>query len=938
MTDYFKLLNKSNQNTQQLLSGGSQSGGSTTVSSGGSGGTDYYSLLSTGKAPAPAPAPVETPNILNQAGTLINKGVSVVKNYFDTQKQTVQKYEKTPGTKGVFQNVFESTVVPVLDRQKVNIETKMQEPGVTNDFDAKQLEMINKFLEMTPDDRWKNKNVIKYFVNDIKTERNLKSAYTGVVSTVNSLMDGSAWLAGKTKNVKILNPVSTKLENVLNKGSDNLDAWLKVLAPENQTFAEKISTGAGSSLPFFAVGAGFGKGAQFLAKVSPAVAAWFAGSASGAVESMSEAGNVYDQNIKDGKSKEEANKAANKTFGANIVLNILTDRFGILSDDKVGLKKFIMSTSGEGIQEATQQVISNVNTGRPYDEGVFESGVIGSIIGAGMGGVGTISQDVKNGIQTGEEIQQEMSGGIVTDKDKVEPVNLPADIEPAVVEKIQNLNTQDVANPLTDETKTRVYQAVGTVADSNWVFKTPEALADYLNNGDPSATVRYIDVPKTDLVAHPERSADVYTIEPTEETVTEVRQKAKTKNITSIKQDLEIKGLLDAEGESIANVSTKIPAGEVSMTKGAIDVVKTEDGYLVLDGQHRAAEALAAGKTKIKSNILTAKEALIKYGDRWPQLESVLDIPVPKKRPASQIKDEKQVVKEKLEEKKTMAEGVAEVAKEKRTGLNTKDIGDLKKIYYRSQKFQEGDIETIRSSNTGKLLDRVIEDVQIKFPGMTEEEAFDYAMTLPTKSDEAVRRLPEIKNLKSRLSQIDAEYAEYVKKNGLAVGIRKKAIKNGLKMSFGSLPEYEMVNIDDQSTEALKLLVADKTYALDIALGKVDPPPGLLPESVFIAVENDALASGDVDTIRQLATESELVGEATVMGQRIRMLAERNPYSPTAAIDKVTKFRKSQVESKTGKTVSQLTKETVSDIKTEMAKAQPTKSDWSSFIDSIKCK
>lgn len=998
MPDYFQLLNKSNQNTQQLRSGDSGgSGNSTTVSAGG-GGTDYFSLLSTGKRQAPVEVAPQSPNLLDQAGGLVTKGVSFVKDYFQKKDETIKKYQPVQGTKGIFQTVFEGSVVPVLDRQKFNIETKMKEPGVTNDFDSRQLQMVDKFLQMTPDERWNNRNVIKFFVNDIKTDRNIKSAYTGVISTVNSLLDGSAWLAGKSKNVKILNPISSKVENVLNKGSDNLDAWLKVLAPENQTFAEKISSGAGSSLPFFAIGAGFGKGAQFLSKVSPRIAAWFGGSAAGATEAMSEAGSVYDENIKKGKDKKEADKAANKVFGANIVLNILTDRFGVFSEDKIGLKKFILSTSGEGIQEATQQVISNVNTNRPWDEGVFESGVIGSIIGSGMGTVGT---DVKTDTQVADEMEADKAGG-----GGVPELKLPENIEPAVAQKIQELNVQDVSNPVQGEDTVRVYQAegVGDAGKSNWVFKTPEALADYLNNGDPNATVRFIDVKSTDLVAHPERSPDVFTIkenavEPVAETVTEKRQQKKT---SAIKKE-EVKSppvrkeypAGTAFGDATSWLDNEINSGfgleEMHRTrpsKYAQNLFRSTKPSkpitLYRAGRFDDSGRLYSSWTKdpkvarefsrilrdmgqkdtiykqtfkpddilvdtdslpqeVRDNIGTGaeQEVIVKTSPRMKENLKTIEFKKKektKKRPLSTIKEEKQDVSQQLEQKKTEAVGVAEVAKDKRQGLNTKDIGNLKRIYFKSQKFQEGDIETIRASNSGKLLDRVIEDVQIKFPGMTEEEAFDYAMTLPVKSDESVKRLPEIADLKGKLKQIESEYDAYVKKNGLAVGVRKKAIKNGLRMSFGDMPEYEMVNIDEQTDEALKLLVADKTYALDIALGKVDPPPGLLPESVFIAVENDALSRGDTDVLRQLATESALVSDATAMGQRIRMLAERNPYSPTSAMDKVAKVRKLNIEEKTGKKVSQLTKETVSDIQSEITKAQPKKSEWGLFIDSITCK
>lgn len=308
------------------------------------------------------------------------------------------------------------------------------------------------------------------------------------------------------------------------------------------------------------------------------------------------------------------------------------------------------------------------------------------------------------------------------------------------------------------------------------------------------------------------------------------------------------------------------------------------------------------------------------------------------KRPVAEVKDEISEVTQGIADKKEMATGKAAVAQDQRNALNTDNIAKLKRIYFGSQKFQEGDLETIRQSNTGKLMDTVIENVQEKFPDYTEQEAFDYAMALPTKSDEKIKVDAEERELRQRKKQLEEDYQSYVAKNGLAVGVRKKAISSGIRIHLADLPEYEKVDVDDQAEQSLKLLVADKMYAMDIALGKAEPPPGLLPESVFIAVENDALSRGDAETIQQLATASSLVSEATTMGQRIRMLAERDPYSPVSAIKSLTKRRQELTEEKSGKKVTQLKKEAETEIKEAVAKAQPKLSEWGLFIDSIKCK
>jgi hypothetical protein len=309
-----------------------------------------------------------------------------------------------------------------------------------------------------------------------------------------------------------------------------------------------------------------------------------------------------------------------------------------------------------------------------------------------------------------------------------------------------------------------------------------------------------------------------------------------------------------------------------------------------------------------------------------------------KKRPIAEVKEELSATKTTIEETKAKSKAVAEFAQVARAEINTKDVALLKRIYFKSQKFQEGDIETIRNSNTGKLLNNVIENVQEKFPNMSEQEAFDYAMQLPTKASEIPKRSPEIKELSQKLKAIETEYQDYVEKNKLGIGVRKKAIENGIRISMKDLPEYEKVSVDDQAEQALKILVTDPAYALDIALGKVEPPPGLLPESMFNAVEVDALARGDAETLLQLATQSSLVSDATVMGQRLRMLAERNPDSPVSMMKDVIKEKQKALEKKTGKSTSENVKEETAKLKESIDKAKPDKMDWRAFIESIKCK
>ena len=169
---------------------------------------------------------------------------------------------------------------------------------------------------------------------------------------------------------------------------------------------------------------------------------------------------------------------------------------------------------------------------------------------------------------------------------------------------------------------------------------------------------------------------------------------------------------------------------------------------------------------------------------------------------------------------------------------------------------------------------------------------------------------------------------------GLSAGVEQKAIEHKLTKSLGDLPEYKQVNMKDQAKFSSELLALDPNKAIKIALGRVEPPSHILPESVFTAVENRALEQGDIGLIKQLAHSSRAT-QATVMGQRIRALAERNPDSAVGAIRQVASKRARAAEKKLGKSVDEALKETAGKIKAEIKK--PTRQDWESFIKELRC-
>lgn len=167
----------------------------------------------------------------------------------------------------------------------------------------------------------------------------------------------------------------------------------------------------------------------------------------------------------------------------------------------------------------------------------------------------------------------------------------------------------------------------------------------------------------------------------------------------------------------------------------------------------------------------------------------------------------------------------------------------------------------------------------------------------------------------------------------LSEGVEAKAIETQLVDDFGDLPEYHQVSMADQAARAAEYIATDAEGAKAVAMGLKAPPRGVLPESVFVAVEKKAIAEGDVELLRQLATESKLTTAATTMGQRIRTLGERDATSPVGAIQAVQSARRQALDTRNAAAI----KDTVKEIKAAVRRSAPNRDAWVSFIESIQC-
>ena len=197
--------------------------------------------------------------------------------------------------------------------------------------------------------------------------------------------------------------------------ADKIGEWVKAAqkvkqekagAPEEDTFFDQLAQGLGSSIPFFVTGMGATSVAGALTRLSPRAAMIFGGSASAFLESSAEAGNVFRDMLATGKSRGEANEAAEKTFWANAILVLLTNRFGVFNPDAAGfVRRMVFSAPIEGVQEAGQQIIQNVAEKREDPlEGAGRSFLIGSIVGGIMGAGVESAQGVQGPSLQGDQI------------------------------------------------------------------------------------------------------------------------------------------------------------------------------------------------------------------------------------------------------------------------------------------------------------------------------------------------------------------------------------------------------------------------------------------------------------------------------------------------------------------------------------------------------
>jgi len=403
---------------------------------------------------------------------------------------------------------------------------------------------------------------------------------------------------------------------------------------------------------------------------------------------------------------------------------------------------------------------------------------------------------------------------------------------------------------------------------------------------------------------------------------------------------------------------------EIKLVKEAIesgDIKAAKALYKDIEGKKPTFESLQ----KVGETVVSSKKQ---------QIERITTKEVENVKTSKEARKTLSRIRKEYQEAIAEAEGKAVVATEKRTNIDTEKVNKLKRIYSRSKDFQQGDIETIRASKHGALLNNVIENVQENNPNLSEQEAFDYAMELPTKAEEKVTVpnrqaiLKKQKALKEHLKLLEKKRKELgIKKNKvyeqewqealamqeklekiikvprtqLPVGAGKRRasrLEARMKGVVGNatqeqidklgLTTYNQVNRKSNIEAASEFVQNNPEKALAVMRGEIDPPKGVLTNAVYVALKQ--LGKENIDIATQLATL-----QATKFGQEINILQELDPDNPVTMMEGVVKARIEGYERRNGRKPGGRINREINKINKQVK--PPSQRAWSTFLSEIGC-
>lgn len=320
----------------------------------------------------------------------------------------------------------------------------------------------------------------KAYVRNI--DRAASAVNTTAAQTGASLVGGINFLANKVQNITgnenydgFLDRIAKSAQEKADRFSTGQERALNIQEEDKDTFVYKMASAATSAATFYVPGIGIVKGIGLFANISSKLATAVGVAASTALESATEAGEVYDdvyqQMLTKGKSESEARKTADTrasaVFGVNALVVGLTNKYGGIFEDMPAVMKrkllsYLVSGGSEALQETIQTVTSNVATGRPWDEGIKDAALYGGLTGAGMrlttNALGTSQQGTGIAPNLNRLITPESTPGIQEDKkDEIKVENNSFGEKDSIS---YNLLVKDTSDLLMDTSKEQVQEAI----------------------------------------------------------------------------------------------------------------------------------------------------------------------------------------------------------------------------------------------------------------------------------------------------------------------------------------------------------------------------------------------------------------------------------------------------------------------------------------------
>lgn len=234
-----------------------------------------------------------------------------------------------------------------------------------------------------------------------------------------------------------------------------------------------------------------------------------------------------------------------------------------------------------------------------------------------------------------------------------------------------------------------------------------------------------------------------------------------------------------------------------------------------------------------------------------------------------------------------------------------------------------------------------IEDVMAAIGTDSEDVALQYIREdLPDSIIPAATReqLQEIRVLKSRIQpkEVPVQRSQLPVGEGKVKASRLEARMKGVldqatpeQIEELGLSIFNTMNKKETISKAAEYVTENPEDAMRVLRGTIQPPEGIPPEAIYIALVQRA--KGDLTLATKLASL-----QATSIGQRLSLLTELDPNSPVKLLNEVYKVREEIFKKKYGgKSIKEVSRTVTEQIQRSVKK--PDKYDWNTFISNLEC-